>query len=134
MKRGSIWNWLQFRPVKGVTVLALVLSGCASTAEKSNQEMMTDAGFKKLVAQTPAQQFNLKYLTQQQITIHEKNGEKRFVYADAEGCNCVYVGTPEAYKKLNAMVDQKLAEQQGMAGAQNMDEAMYWEDWPPGNW
>ena len=67
---------------------------------------------------------------------HEENGSLRFVYADADYCKCVYVGTEAAYQRY-----QKYAMRQDRANAQleaaqmNEDASMNWGMWGPwGPW
>ena len=59
--------------------------------------MFTAAGFVVKYATTPEKRAILKSLPPDKLVTRTKNGKLYYVYADPEGCNCAYVGTPEAY-------------------------------------
>ena len=59
--------------------------------------MFTAAGFVVKYATTPEKRAILKSLPPDKLVTRTKNGQLYYVYADPEGCNCAYVGTPQAY-------------------------------------
>ena len=59
--------------------------------------MFTAAGFVVKYATTPEKRAILKSLPPDKLVTRTKNGKLFYVYADPDGCNCAYVGTPEAY-------------------------------------
>jgi hypothetical protein len=59
--------------------------------------LFTQSGFVVKYATTPEKRAILRSLPPDKLVKRTKNGKVYFVYADAERCNCAYVGTPEAY-------------------------------------
>jgi hypothetical protein len=110
---------------------ALALIGCQAIENEEAQDteqLLSAAGFHIRQATTPEQVANLEAMTQRKIVIHEQNGEPRYVYADAEGCRCVYVGDEKNYDEFQRLsVRQQIAED-------NVDAAMDWGMWGPWPW
>jgi hypothetical protein len=48
-------------------------------------------------ATTPEKSAILRSLPPDKLVTRRRDGKLYYVYADAAGCNCAYVGTPEAY-------------------------------------
>jgi len=59
--------------------------------------LFTQAGFVVKYATTPEKTAILRSLPPDKLVTRRKDGKLYYVYADAAGCNCAYVGTPEAY-------------------------------------
>jgi len=58
--------------------------------------------------------------------------ELRFVYADGEYCQCVYVGDEQAHERYQRMaIKQKLAAERDMAAQMGDDAAMGPGAWSP---
>ena len=113
-------------------VLAAVLAGCqmVETSEaEDTEQVLAAAGFQMKVATTPEQMANLEKLSQRKLVIQEQNGQTRYVYADAQDCKCVYVGSERNYDEY-----QRLSVKEQIAEA-NADAALNWDGWGPwGPW
>jgi len=59
--------------------------------------LFTQAGFAVKYATTAEKSRILRSLPPDKLVKRTKDGRIYYVYADAERCNCAYVGTPEAY-------------------------------------
>ena len=59
--------------------------------------LFTQAGFVVKYATTPEKRAILRSLPPDKLVKRMKNGTLYYVYADAAGCNCAYVGTAQAY-------------------------------------
>ena len=59
--------------------------------------LFTQAGFLVKYATTPEKEALLRSFPPDKLVTRRKDGKLYYVYADAERCNCAYVGTPEAY-------------------------------------
>lgn len=116
--------------------LLAIASGCATTAPAAapppDENALSAAGFKVIVATTPKQQEHLQSLTPGKLSAMERNNVPYYVYPDA-GRNRIYVGTQkeyQAYLKLhpdgNVNVASALTAQQAADQASYMkqDEAM----------
>ena len=113
-------------------VLVAVLAGCqmVETSEaEDTEQVLAAAGFQMKVATTPEQMANLEKLSQRKLVIQEQNGQTRYVYADAQDCKCVYVGSERNYDEY-----QRLSVKEQIAEA-NADAALNWDGWGPwGPW
>src|SRR5215813_5630352 len=59
--------------------------------------LFTQAGFVVKYATTPEKSAVLRSLPPDKLVTRRRDGKLYYVYADADRCNCAYVGTPEAY-------------------------------------
>ena len=109
-------------------VLAAGLPGCqmVETSEaEDTEQMLAAAGFQMKEVTTPEQMANLEKLTQRKLVIQEQDGQPRYVYADAQDCKCVYVGTERNYDEYQRLsVKEQIAED-------NADAALNWGGWGP---
>jgi hypothetical protein len=108
--------------------LVWVLASCQAIENdevENTEEVLAAAGFHRKEATTPQQLANLEAMTQRTIVIHDQNGQTRYVYADAEGCRCVYVGSEKNYDEF-----QRLSLRQEIA-QDNLDASMDWDMWGP---
>lgn len=110
-------------------VVLLATAGCAAI-QKSNamdqERMLAAANFQMKFAKTPEQIAKIEALPQRKLTpVPGPDGKNRFVYADAQFCKCVYVGTEEAYDRYqNLTVKKQIAENEEAA-------SMNWGAWGP---
>jgi hypothetical protein len=115
-----------------MTVLSIALAGCAAMKKNEatdTEQLLTAAGFKMKLADTPERRAHLETLTQLKVVPHDRNGKMYYVYADAAYCQCLYVGNQEAYQRYeNLSVKQNIAQ---MNEAASMDWGM-WGPWGPG--
>jgi hypothetical protein len=86
---------------------ALSLAACATQdSGPSKQEMMTAAGFKMKMADTPTKLASLSKLPQHHF-IHRQYKDKTLtLWADAAGCKCLYFGDQAAWE---AYAQERLA-------------------------
>jgi hypothetical protein len=115
-----------------VAVALLAMTGCAAIQNSeaiSAERSLAAAGFQMKMSTTPAQIAKTAALPQRSLTpTRGPDGQNFFVYADAQHCKCVYVGTEAAYDRY-----QKLELRQQIA--QNEEDASMnwggWDDWGP---
>jgi hypothetical protein len=109
-----------------ITGLALGLASCQAIENEEaedTEQLLAAAGFHMKEATTPEQLANLQKMTQRKIVIQDQEGQPRYVYADAEGCKCVYVGGEKNYDEY-----QKLSLKEEIA-QENLDASMDWGMW-----
>jgi hypothetical protein len=106
--------------------VALALASCQALENEEAQDteqMLAAAGFHMKEASTPEQLANLEAMTQRQLVIHDQDGQPRYVYADAEDCKCVYVGSEKNYDEYQRLsLREEIAEE-------NLDASMDWGMW-----
>jgi len=113
-------------------VVCLALSGCASLGAQDTENMLSAAQFSMKPATTPAQLANLKSLPQNRIITQVKNGKAVYVYADAAGCQCLYVGNEASYQNFQQIkIAKNIASEQLMAAEMNQQASMDWGAWGP---
>ncbi len=91
-------NLITWRTVVVGIATALVVAGCAMQQAKSAESMLAAAGFDVRYADTQDKVNALEKLTQRKLVEHSKDGKPHYVYADAEGCKCLYEGDEQDYK------------------------------------
>ena len=93
-----------------VFVIVLAITGCA-TVEKDtridHERLLSASGFQLRLADTPEKLEKIKAAPQRKIFPHERDGKTYYVYADATGCECIYVGTEAAYKRVKDLAELK---------------------------
>jgi hypothetical protein len=108
--------------------LLWVLASCQAIEREQAQDteqVLAAAGFHMKEATTPEQVANLKAMTQRKIVIHDQDGHTRYVYADAGGCRCAYVGSEKNYDEFQRLsIKQEIAQD-------NLDASMDWGMWGP---
>ena len=81
-------------------------------------------------ADTPERLAHLQTLTQREIVPHKKDGQTQYVFADAQGCKCLYAGSEAQYETFQGMVaEQQVALDPVAAAALNDDAPMDWGLW-----
>jgi hypothetical protein len=112
-----------------VALLALA-AGCAST--KHTETMLSAAGFKVVVPNTPAQEQQIKTLPADKLTVAHRDGKTYYVFPDPAH-NRLYVGSPQSYQNYQQILwDNKIARQDrvdtDMSGADG-DDQNRWAVW-----
>ena len=87
------------RALIGSVLLALGIALAAAQQQVLviPNNLFTAAGFIVKYATTPEKRAILRSLPPDKLVKRMKNGTLYYVYADAAGCNCAYVGTAQAY-------------------------------------
>jgi hypothetical protein len=122
-------------------LLSFVLLGCAGSppplsqqvpAPQTAEQLLSAAGFKQVFPTTPAQKARLQNMPQKQIFMISKGPKVYYVYADAAGNGCLYVGNQQKYQNFQTLLTQSqlVAEQYQAAQMNTWD----WNTWGPGYW
>jgi hypothetical protein len=119
-----------------IAALAIALAGCAAIQKRQAvqvQQLLAAAGFERELADTPERLAKLQRVEPQRKVFSVAAAEgPRYVYADAEYCQCAYYGDQRAYARYQRMViQQRLADEQDMAAQMGSDAAMSWGPWSP---
>lgn len=132
------------RITAGLALLALT-SGCATgPSTVQSESLLTEAGFKTVVASTDKQLRTIPTLPAGQVTVITQTGKNWFVYPDLAR-NRVYVGTEKEYRAyLKLRTRNNLPDAEPMASYYRQDATMTaanaygappgvpaaWEEWP----
>lgn len=116
--------------VFGAFVLGGLLFSCAmmeAEQAKDTEQLLTEAGFKMKLADTPAKMAHLKTLTQHKLVSHQKDGVVYYIYADATTCQCFYWGKNQSYRSfLQLQEQQNIANEDRMTAEMNEQEFIDW--------
>ena len=122
-----------------VAALGILVAGCAAIRNEQaieTERLLSASGFQMKLANTPEKLEHLKTLTQRKLVPHQRHGAIFYVYADAETCHCLYVGTEDAYQRYQKLsLQREIADKKLKAAQMNQDTAMDWDIWGPwGPW
>jgi hypothetical protein len=115
----------------GALLLTLLLSSCAimqAQQSKDTEKLLSAAGFKMTLANSPEKLDHLKTLTQNKLVAHTKDAVVYYTYADATNCQCFYVGSDKAYQSfLKLQEQQNLAAEDRMSAQMDSEENLNWD-------
>lgn len=142
LKSNSLSSTKPGKPIRLMVILAVsvcLLGGCAALQNQQamdTERLLSAAGFQMKLADIPQRMAHLETLTQRKLVPHERDGKIYYVYADANACQCIYVGTEAAYQRYQKLALKKqIAEDQLNAAEMNENAAMDWGMWGPwGPW
>ena len=124
-------NAFRLSRVFGVIVLFGLISSCAmmeAQQAKDTEQLLTEAGFKMKLADTPAKMAHLKTLSQHKIVAHQKDGTVYYIYADATDCQCFYWGQDQSYRNFLQLQEQRnIANEERMTAEMNQGEYIDWD-------
>jgi hypothetical protein len=108
------------------SIALLALPGCA-TIQRSNatdkERELAAAGFQMKYADTQNRLLEIEGLPQRKLTRAPDGNELRFVYADANYCKCLFVGTEQAYDRYQELaVEKEIADE-------HLEASMNWGAW-----
>jgi hypothetical protein len=86
---------------------ALAMLGCAGSPSKTDplnqSELLALSGFTMKIAVSQEDLDQLGGIPQQTLLRVASSSQPLYIWADAAGCRCYYVGGEEAYRRLEAM-------------------------------
>ena len=109
--------------IGAIAFLAMAV-GCANPQHTEN--LLSAAGFRTVIANTPPRQEQLKALPPDKVTLVQRHGKNYYVYA-APANNQIFVGTPSQYQKYQQL---RLANNL----AQDELQTAQLNSWGPGLW
>ena len=83
----------------GALLLSAALGGCVSVGAPEKEGQLSAAGFTRLQADTPQKMAKLQALPQNTIVYAPRKNGNAYIYADAAGCGCAFVGNEAAYQQ-----------------------------------
>jgi len=106
MKGSAAWLVLALM----AAVIGIFLVGCAtapsSSPAKSQDDLLTAAGFTPHVANTPQSLAYLKTLPPQEIVQHRYKGTNRYLVCTDQNSRACYVGDEAAYQRYQNLANQ----------------------------
>lgn len=130
---------LSCRAGKSLALLILLpvfgLAACETPQQEVSQkeDSLAAAGFVVRPANAPERQAMLNRLPPHHFVQRVRGDVVSYVYADPLVCDCLYVGSQQAYGQYKLHIQQqRLADEQEMAAQTYSDSAWNWGAWGPG--
>jgi hypothetical protein len=129
------------RSTIGVAIgLAVALTGCSQIQRRDAEQIapqLSAAGFKPVPADTPDKLAKLQAMPQCKLQSMNHDGKRYYVFADAQGCRCMYLGDKAAfdrYRAARAVQQQEMAVQDEDFEAMDENAAPDWGMWGIDSW
>ncbi len=132
-KLAAVWGRTFVNTAIGAALLVSV-AACATQQQivASKEDSFAAAGFVARPANTPERQAMLHRLPANQFVQRARGDMVNYVYADPVVCNCLYVGSQQAYGRYRqAMQQQRVANEQELTAQMYSDSAWNWGGWGP---
>jgi hypothetical protein len=113
-------------------IAASVLGACATAPPNfgAQEDRLAAAGFIMKPANSPSRQAMLRRLPPHQFLMRVNDNTTNYVYADPLVCDCIYVGTQQAYDTYRAnQLTQNLASERQLIAVSYADAAWSWDPW-----
>ena len=113
----------------GVAALAAgaALAGCVSVGAPQEEGQLAAAGFLQRSADTPQKLAKLQALPQNTIVVAQRKGHNVYIYADAAGCGCAFIGNDAAYQQYQQIrAANNIAQMQETTAILNQEAALDW--------
>lgn len=117
-----------------MTGISLALASCETVSQtvQYKENNLAAAGFVVRPANTPARVAMLKRLPPNRFLMRSRGNTVSYVYADPVNCNCLYVGTQDAYNAYRqAQSQERIANRQLLAARTYADARWDWSGWGP---
>jgi hypothetical protein len=117
-----------------VATLAVAATPAAAMgSRRATESNLSAAGFMVRPADTPERQAMLARLPVHKVLLRTHDGVVHYVYADPQGCNCLYVGDQRAYQRYSREMQKDRRASENELAAQEYNDAQWnWGAWGPG--
>ena len=88
--------------------LVIALEAPSKLFLDKNSFYLSSSGFRVQLANDAAGKKALRGLPPHQFVTHSIGGQARYFYAEPQHCNCVFIGTQQAYDSYRNMLSQQL--------------------------
>jgi hypothetical protein len=103
------------------------LGACVSVGAPEKEGQLSAAGFVRLQADTPVKVAKLQALPQNTLVFSQRKTGNAYIYADAAGCGCAFVGNEAAYQQYQQIrAANNIAQMQETTAMLNQEAAMDW--------
>ena len=119
---------------------AVTLAGCAQIQRREAEQIepqLSAAGFQMIRADTPEKFAKLQGMPQCKLHSMNHDGKRYYVFADAQGCRCLYLGDKNAYDQYQAATAQErreIAVQDEVYESMDENAAPDWGMWGIDSW
>jgi hypothetical protein len=104
-----------------------VLAGCMTVGVQEKEGQLAAAGFVRQQADTPQKVAKLQALPQNTIVFSQRKKGNVYIYADAAGCGCAFIGNAAAYQQYQQIrTANNIAQMQETTAELNAAAALDW--------
>jgi hypothetical protein len=122
-------------------IVVLLGAGCETERDRvvRTEQMLAAAGFHMEPATTPEREAQLMALPPHRLLAQPLQvagtATTGYVYADPDGCHCLYIGDEAAYQRFQRLaLEKQLADEHLRAAMLEENAAFNWSLWGPGFW
>jgi hypothetical protein len=116
-----------FRVALTTFAASAALAGCMTVGAPEKEGQLSAAGFVRHEADTPQKLAKLQALPQNTIVFAQRKRGNVYIYADAAGCNCAFIGNEAAYQQYQQIrTANNIAQMQETTAMLNQEAAMDW--------
>ena len=127
-----------WKPQAAIAAAILALSGCAAIQGQTatdSENILAEAGFTKQPQSAAQGAAGGGTLPARQLTKVAENGNTAYEFYDPQFCQCVYVGGPQEYAKLQQLRSARAAEHawnlRAFSTQANSSDVNLWGPWQP---
>lgn len=130
MKKRYVWRGLVG------SLVALTPAACAHQNRDVTgiQNMLAASGFQMKLADSPDKLNHVQSFPQRKVTPVERQGELKFVWADAQDCKCMFVGNEANYQSYAKLAEQEKLARENYEAARAQQWAAWQAGWGPAWW
>jgi hypothetical protein len=110
----------------GLAVFGFGCAGSRATSYVPIEHKLRDAGFRVEVADTKEELAEISVLPPHRIVPQARDGRTVYVFPDAAGCHCAYVGSEEAYAALERLLQEDAARERRRVEAEAKGGRLDW--------
>ena len=116
------------RTISGAAlILSAAVGACVSVGAPEKEGQLSAAGFMRLQADTPQKMAKLQALPQDTLVYAPRKNGNAYIFADAAGCNCAFVGNEAAYQQYQQLrAANNIAQMQETTALLNAEAAADW--------
>ncbi len=117
--------------------IGLGVVGCAHQQQQdltSTQNMLAASGFHMKLADTPEKLAHVQSFPQDKVVPVQREGQLKFVWADAKGCKCMLVGDESNYQSYAKMAEQEKMTHEQYEAAKAAELGPWQPGWGPDWW
>jgi hypothetical protein len=115
------------RIVTAALFTSAALAGCMTVGVPEKEGQLAAAGFVRKQADTPQKLAKLQALPQNTIVYSQRKNGNVYIYADAAGCGCAFIGSDAAYQQYQQIrVANNIAQMKETTALLNQQAALDW--------
>jgi hypothetical protein len=106
----------RFTIIASLPLVILLAASCTfgpkptAPGSRNIEGLLQEAGFVRNPADTPEKMARIKSEVQRKVIPVQEEGQTYYLYADAEFCQCLYVGDNSAFSRFEGLINMRKIE------------------------